>query len=70
MTLSIREVKTNGIAQYGPAILESSKSEIHSKVYEQNRHRVYSLAFWMTDHELAAEQLMTQTFCRAFASSQ
>ena len=70
MTLSIREVKTNGIAQYGPAILESSKSEIHSKVYEQSRHRVYSLAFWMTDHELAAEQLMTQTFCRAFASSQ
>jgi DNA-directed RNA polymerase specialized sigma24 family protein len=63
-------VKTNGIAQYGPAILESSKSEIHSKVYEQNRHRVYSLAFWMTDYELAAEQLMTQTFCRAFASSQ
>ena len=70
MTLSIREVKMNGIAQYGPALLESTKSEIRSKVYEQNRHRVYSLAFWMTDHELAAEELMTQTFCRAFATSQ
>jgi DNA-directed RNA polymerase specialized sigma24 family protein len=70
MTLSIREVKMNGIAQYGPALLASTKKEIYSKVYEQNRHRVYSLAFWMTDHELAAEELMTQTFCRAFTASQ
>lgn len=70
MTLSIREVKMNGVAQYGPAILASSKTEIYSKVYEQNRHRVYSLAFWITDHELAAEELMTQTFCRAFGVSQ
>ncbi len=70
MTLSIREVKMNGVAQYGPAILAPTKSEIYSKVYEQNRHRVYSLAFWMTDHELAAEELMTQTFCSAFAASQ
>ncbi len=69
MTLSIREVKMNGVAQYGPALLASSKTEICRKVYEQNRHRVYSLAFWMTDHELAAEELMTQTFCRAFAAS-
>lgn len=71
MTLSLREVKMNGIAQYGPAILEpSSKVTNYGKIYEQNRHRVYSLAFWMTDHELAAEELMTQTFCRAFAASQ
>ncbi len=69
MTLSIREAKTNGIAQYGPAILETSTSERYGKVYERNRHRIYSLSFWMSDNELAAEELMTQTFCRAFASS-
>lgn len=70
MTLSIREVKMNGVAQYGPALLASAQKEICTQVYEQNRHHVYSLAFWMTDHELAAEELMTQTFCRAFAASQ
>jgi len=70
MTLSLREVNMNGVAQYGPALLSPSKPEILSKVYEQNRHRIYSLAFWMTDHELAAEELMTRTFCRAFAASQ
>jgi DNA-directed RNA polymerase specialized sigma24 family protein len=69
MTLSIMEAKTTGIVNYGPAILETSKSERYSKVYEHNRHRIYSLSFWMTDNELAAEELMTQTFCRAFSSS-
>src|ERR1700761_8780219 len=68
MSLNIGEVKTTGFAQYMPAILEPSKLDSLSKVYERNRHRVYSLAFWMTDHELAAEELMTQVFCRAFTS--
>jgi RNA polymerase sigma-70 factor, ECF subfamily len=39
----------------------------YSEVYEQNRHRTYALAFWMTDNELAAEELMTNTFCRILA---
>src|SRR5580698_8041996 len=71
MNFSIGEVKMTGFAQYLPAILDRPTNiENYSKVYESNRHHVYSLAFWMTDHELAAEELMTQTFCRAFASSQ
>ncbi len=37
------------------------------RVYEDNRHRVYALAFWMTDNELIAEQLMTNTFQKVFA---
>jgi RNA polymerase sigma-70 factor (ECF subfamily) len=36
--------------------------------FEQNRHRVYALAFWMTDNELAAEELMQRVFARAFAA--
>jgi RNA polymerase sigma-70 factor, ECF subfamily len=68
MSLSIGEVKTTGFAQYLPAVLEQRNAANYSKIYERNRHRVYSLAFWMTDHELAAEELMTQTFCRAFAT--
>ncbi len=39
-------------------------------VYEQNRQRIYALAFWITDNELAAEELMISTFCRAFAKSE
>ncbi len=68
MSLNIGEVKMNGFAQYMPALLEPSKLDRCSKVYERNRHRIYSLAFWMTDHELEAEELMTQVFCRAFSS--
>jgi RNA polymerase sigma-70 factor, ECF subfamily len=71
MSLSIGEVKMTGFAQYLPAILDRPTNiENYSKIYESNRHHVYSLAFWMTDNELAAEALMTQTFCRAFAANQ
>lgn len=41
----------------------------YERVYEANRHRIYSLAFWMTDNELAAEQLSHRAFLRAFAAS-
>ncbi|MGC2108851.1 MAG: sigma-70 family RNA polymerase sigma factor [Candidatus Korobacteraceae bacterium] len=55
-------------ATFVPAVLARPQTD-HSEIYEQNRHRIYSLAFWMTDHELAAEELMTHTFCRAFGRS-
>lgn len=40
----------------------------YQQVYNANRHRVYALAFWMTDNELTAEEVMGRTFERAFAS--
>jgi RNA polymerase sigma-70 factor, ECF subfamily len=54
-----------------PASATSEEARVHAcqEAYEENRHRVYSLAFWMTDNELAAEELMINTFCRVFASS-
>jgi DNA-directed RNA polymerase specialized sigma24 family protein len=36
-------------------------------IYEENRHRVYSFAFWMTDSEPMAEQVSERTFLRAFS---
>ena len=36
------------------------------QVYEDNKHQVYSLAFWMTDNELQAEELSVNIFRRAF----
>lgn len=41
----------------------------HSEIYQQHCHRVYSLAFWITDSELAADELAANTFLRAFAGA-
>jgi RNA polymerase sigma-70 factor, ECF subfamily len=69
MSLSSGDARMLGLAQYLPAVLTPSRVERGREVYEQNRHRVYSLAFWMTDNELAAEEVMVQAFSRAFAQS-
>jgi len=42
----------------------------YRQVYEENCRRIYSLAFWMTDNELAAEELMANTFCQVFGNSE
>lgn len=41
----------------------------YSRIYSEHCHRIYSLAFWMTDNELTAEQLSSNVFLRAFAAS-
>ena len=46
-----------------------SRTAEYSRIYDENCHRIYSLAFWMTDNELMAEQLATNVFLRAFAAS-
>ncbi len=51
-----------------PRALQRSVNS-YNEIYERNRHRVYALAFWMTDNELDAAELMTHTFCRAFRKS-
>ena len=63
-----QDAKLTGFAAYLP-IVATEKIETYRAAYEQNRHRVYSLAFWMTDNELEAEQLLGNTFRRAFATS-
>jgi len=40
----------------------------YKEVYEENKDRIYSLAFWMTDNEMTAEEISTRVFCRAFSS--
>jgi RNA polymerase sigma-70 factor (ECF subfamily) len=54
-----------------PLIQRAQQSSVdhYRDVFEGNRHRVYSLSFYMTDNELTAEEVMTNTFCRAFAAS-
>jgi RNA polymerase sigma-70 factor (ECF subfamily) len=35
-------------------------------VYESHRHRIFSLAFYMTANELEAEEILASTFVRVF----
>jgi RNA polymerase sigma-70 factor, ECF subfamily len=46
----------------------ASRELNYSAVYTEHCHRIYSLAFWMTDNELLAEELATNTFLRVFAA--
>ncbi len=47
-------------------MVEQVSVKHYENIYEGNRHRVFSLAFYMTYSEIEAEEVMTQTFCRAF----
>jgi len=69
MSLSTGDARMFGLARYLPAVLSQGRMERAREIYEQNRHRIYSLAFWMADNELAAEELMKQAFYGAFAHS-
>lgn len=48
-----------------PAV-ETRKTR-YTEIYQENCDRIYSLAFWMTDNELAAAELSANAFLRAFA---
>ena len=55
----------NSLTAYIPAVESNTR---YNEIYESNCHKIYSLAFWMTDNELAAEELSSNTFLRAFAN--
>jgi len=52
-----------------PAFTAPSATECYKSIYEENRHRIYALAFWMTNSELEAEYLLEESFVRAFAEN-
>ena len=41
-------------------------SDAQRDIYDSHRHRVFSLAFYMTGNELEAESILTDTFVSAF----
>jgi RNA polymerase sigma-70 factor (ECF subfamily) len=57
------------IINLGVIAAVENRTSNYDAIYGEHCHRIYSLAFWMTDNELAAEQLSSNTFLRAFASS-
>lgn len=66
MATSFQGVMEKGII-FAPAA-EQQKAQ-YSEIYNEHCHRIYSLAFYITDNELTAEQLATNTFLRAFAGA-
>jgi len=65
-TISLQSAM-NSLAPY-VSVVESQAATPYNEIYNENCHRIYSLAFWMTDNELAAEQLSANVFLRAFAT--
>ncbi len=66
MASNIQEAKLAGIARLIPAAAQADL-ETYQRAYDDNRHRLYALAFWMTDNELAAQELLETVFRHAFA---
>jgi len=58
-----------GVIRYAGVLAPAAESQrtFYRTFYNQHCHRIYSLAFWMTDNELVAEQLAQQTFLRTFS---
>jgi RNA polymerase sigma-70 factor (ECF subfamily) len=57
------------VINLGILAARETRTANYDAIYGEHCHRIYSLAFWMTDNELTAELLSTNTFLRAFASS-
>lgn len=66
MSNSFQDVLPTSIVQFLPSP-RSIRRDQYKAIYEANRHRVFSFAFWMTDSELIAEQISERTFLRAFS---
>lgn len=60
-----QHAKVTNSGTYFPTQVAQSLTR-QKDVFEANRHRIYALAFWMTDNEIAAENLMTTVFQRLF----
>lgn len=58
------------VINLGILAARENRTANYDAIYGEHCHRIYSLAFWMTDNELTAEQLSSNTFLRAFASSE
>lgn len=67
MASSIQQAKLAGFAF--PLLGARGEMLQFEECYQANRHHVYALAFWMTDNEITAEELMRNVFLRVFASS-
>jgi RNA polymerase sigma-70 factor (ECF subfamily) len=66
MASSYQEVK---VTSFVPTLTLAAEDRLEQcrETYEEHRHRIYTLAFWITGNELAAEELSVTTFREALA---
>jgi RNA polymerase sigma-70 factor (ECF subfamily) len=66
MANSFSEAKTTYLTTFLP-VQEASEKAAHERIFAENRHRIYSLAFWMTDSEPEAQEIQQLAFAHVFA---
>lgn len=64
-------VESLNLAVFAPVIqqVKQAAADVYKDIFEGHRHRVFSLAFYMTDSETVAEDVLTSVFCRVFAKT-
>ena len=67
MTSTSQQIVINGFVSPLTATAPSVALDFYQHVFEQHRHKIYSLAFWMTDNEITAEEISTAVFARTFS---
>jgi RNA polymerase sigma-70 factor (ECF subfamily) len=67
MTSTSQQIVINGFVSPLTATAPSIALDFYQHVFEQHRHKIYSLAFWMTDNEITAEEISTTVFARTFS---
>jgi RNA polymerase sigma-70 factor (ECF subfamily) len=66
MSSSVQQAVLNTFATSATASTALSLDKYKS-LFEENRHKIYSLAFWMTDNEMTAEDISATVFTRSFS---
>lgn len=69
MSTIVQQIKLEGIASYLSSAASAVSPAQYKEIFEDNKDRLYSLSFYMTGSETAAEELSASVFCRAFALS-
>src|SRR5438270_6391165 len=67
MSSTSQQTVINGFVSPLTATAPSVALDFYQHIFEQHRHKIYSLAFWMTDNEITAEEISTNVFARTFS---
>src|SRR5947209_16063307 len=67
MSSTTQQIVINGFVTPLTATAPSIALDFYQHIFEQHRHKIYSLAFWMTDNEITAEEISTTVFARTFS---
>jgi len=67
MATSVLNANFTAFASEIPAVV--SRIETLKATYEEHQHRIYNLAFYLTDNELTAESISARVFTNVFSAN-